>query len=122
MYTELGKFLRHLRIENKENLKMMATKLEISSAFLSALENGKKSMSDKLKEKLIEVYKLNETMIIELDEAIYITNQNVSINLIDSSLEKQKLGILFARSFNDLDENKLARIRSILKGDDKKCK
>ena len=120
MYTELGKFLRHLRIENRENLKMMAIKLEISSAFLSALENGKKSISDKLKEKLIETYQLNSEMILKLEEAISISNETVSINLTNSSMEKQKIGILFARSFNDLDESKLAKIRFILKGDDEK--
>ena len=42
MATTLGVFLRKLRLANDEILKDMAKNLGVSSAFLSAVENGKK--------------------------------------------------------------------------------
>ena len=42
MITAFGKFLRILRMDNGEILKTMAEKLEVTSSFLSAVENGKK--------------------------------------------------------------------------------
>lgn len=44
MLTGIGKFLRKLRIDNEEILKDMADALGVSSAFLSAVENGRKKM------------------------------------------------------------------------------
>ena len=44
MLTSLGRFLRKLRIDRGEILKNMAEKLEVTSSFLSAVENGKKRM------------------------------------------------------------------------------
>ena len=42
MITSLGTFLRKLRLAKGEILKDMAECLGVSSAFLSAVENGKK--------------------------------------------------------------------------------
>ena len=42
MLTSIGRFLRKLRIDHGEILKDMADALGVSSAFLSAVENGKK--------------------------------------------------------------------------------
>ena len=42
MITKLGDYLRKLRIRNQQILKNMADELGVSSAFLSAVENGKK--------------------------------------------------------------------------------
>ena len=42
MLTSIGKFLRKLRMSNGEILRDMAEALEVTSAFLSAVENGKK--------------------------------------------------------------------------------
>lgn len=56
MLTGIGKFLRKLRIDNEEILKDMADALGVSSAFLSAVENGKKKMPDSWIEKLKDIY------------------------------------------------------------------
>ena len=46
MTTKIGDFLRKLRLDKQQILKDMAEILNVSSAFLSAVENGKKSMPD----------------------------------------------------------------------------
>ena len=43
MLTSFGKFCRKLRINNGELLYDMAEKLDVSSAFLSKVENGKRN-------------------------------------------------------------------------------
>ena len=52
MLPSIGRFLRKLRIDNGEILKDMAEALGVSSAFLSAVENGKKKMPEGWIEKL----------------------------------------------------------------------
>ena len=117
MYTDLGKFLRHLRIENEETLMDMAKKLDVSAAFLSSIEHGKKNLPINLKKRLIEVYDLNSNQVTTLEESIDLSVSSLEINLQNVSKEKQKLGVLFARSFEDLDEDIIDKIRTIIKGE-----
>ena len=42
MLTQLGIFLRKLRLDSGEIMKEMAKKLKVSSSFLLAVENGEK--------------------------------------------------------------------------------
>lgn len=66
MITEYGKFLRKLRIDQGQILKTMAEKLGVSSAFLSAVENGKKKIPKTWEEKLVKEYKLDGEQLAEL--------------------------------------------------------
>ena len=47
MLTEFGKFVRKLRIDNGTVLGEMAKSIAVSSAYLSAVENGKKNIIEK---------------------------------------------------------------------------
>ena len=49
MLTEFGKILRKLRIDRQELLRDMAKNLEVSSAYLSAVETGKRKILPKNK-------------------------------------------------------------------------
>ena len=46
MLTEFGKCLRKIRIDKAELLKDMAEKLQVTSAYLSAVEHGKREIPD----------------------------------------------------------------------------
>ncbi|MDO4594477.1 MAG: helix-turn-helix transcriptional regulator [Tissierellia bacterium] len=59
MLTELGIYLRKLRLDNHEIMKDMAKKLEVSTSFLSAVENGKKKMPESWIDRLVDLYDLN---------------------------------------------------------------
>ena len=48
MLTKFGKELRKIRIENDEILKDMADKLNVTAAYLSAVENGNRKVPDAL--------------------------------------------------------------------------
>lgn len=60
-------FLRHLRIRHgNERLYQMARKLDVSSAYLSTIENGKRQPSDAFIDRLEKVYHLKHEEIVEL--------------------------------------------------------
>ena len=104
MLTKVGKLLRQMRLNNDEILKDMAEKLDVTSSFLSAIENGKKKMPKTMRAKLIEMYELSANEISALDDAIMESNDSVEINIKALSEEKKGLAISFARSFGELSD------------------
>lgn len=114
MLTSIGKFLRKLRIDRGEILKTMADKLEVSSAFLSAVENGKKKMPESWYEKLSAAYSFSEEQKEALWAAAMDSNETVEINLQNAMQGNRKLAISFARHFNSLDDETCKKIMEML--------
>lgn len=115
MLTSIGKFLRKLRISNGEILKDMAEALGVSSAFLSAVENGKKKMPESWRQKLQSIYLLTTEQTHELQAAIIDTNDSVELNLQNATPGNRALAISFAREFDSLDDETSKKIFEILK-------
>ena len=115
MLTSIGKFLRKERIDHEEILKDMAEKLGVSSAFLSAVENGKKKMPEIWFEKLKSIYSFTAEQAEELQKAIIDTNNMVEIELKNASKINKDLAISFAREFDSLDDETSKQILKILK-------
>ena len=82
MLTELAKYLRKLRIDKGQRLKDMADILDISSANLSAVENGKRKPQYKMMEDIISKYHLNDEEQNELWDAFATTREEVSFSLL----------------------------------------
>lgn len=115
MLTEVGKYLRKLRIDRGEILRDMAVKLNVSSAFLSAVENGKKNMPDTWVTKLAAIYELSSIQVDELKNAILKSRNEVELNLRNVPDENRQLAISFARQFDSLDEETVKSIMRLLK-------
>ncbi len=115
MYTEVGKFLRHLRIEKGETLREMAINLDYSSAFLSAIETGKKRAPNDFFDKISELYVLTKEKKEELTNAIDNSLESIKIDFENATPEKQRVGVLFARSFDKIDEDTLKDIENLIK-------
>lgn len=115
MLTPIGKFLRKLRIDSNELLNDMADKLCVSSAFLSAVENGKKRMPPTWKDLIIDAYNLNSDQADDFCSAIAECENKIEIHLNDFSDEQKKLAITLARKFSDLDSKQMALFNKILK-------
>ncbi len=115
MLTSIGRFLRKLRIDNGEILKDMAEALGVSSAFLSAVENGKKKMPESWIEKLAAVYSFTAAQTEELCAAVIDTNDSVELNLQNATPGNRALAISFAREFDSLDDETSKKIFEILK-------
>ena len=111
MLTKFGKKLRALRLENDQRLKDMADKLEVTAAYLSAVENGKRSVPDSWIEKLSISYKLSEEEIEELQKLAYENKTDIKIDLNNA---EKGLALSFARKFKDLSNEQVCEIQKIL--------
>lgn len=114
MLTNLGKFLRKLRIDHGEILKDMADKLNVTVSFLSAVENGKKRMPSGWNEQICNLYSLTEQQKADFTTAVAETAEAIEMNLAPASINRRELAVSFARSFNSLDDDQAEEIRNIL--------
>lgn len=110
MITEYGKFLRKLRIDQGQILKTMAEKLGVSSAFLSAVENGKKKIPKTWEEKLVKEYKLDEEQLAELRRSQQDSQQLIEINLAMLTDAQKDTAFAFARSLERFDTQDLSNL------------
>ena len=102
-----------------EILKNMADRLEVSSAFLSAIENGKKRMPPSMREKVVTLYGLKPEEIDDLDNAILESADSVEISIRSLSEERKKLAVTFARSFGEFSDEDICHITEYLKNRNK---
>jgi transcriptional regulator with XRE-family HTH domain len=114
MLTSLGRFLRKLRIDRGEILKDMADKLEVSSSFLSAVENGKKRMPSAWNNEIVKLYQLDPDDQITFTKAIAETEESVEMNFSQASYQNREVAISFARKFIDFDDEQVEEIKKIL--------
>ena len=109
--SDFGKFMRKLRIDKNLILKDVAEMLEVSSAFLSAVEMGKKSIPAKWIELIPEKLELNDIEKQKLQKAIRLSkhtititeNDDVSIEMLEllarkcTSISKEQIQKIFER-------------------------
>ena len=101
MYTQFGKFLRILRLDNGDLLKDMADKLEVSSAFLSAVETGKKNIPENWYDKIRLLYLLSDQRCAELKHSIKVSKTSEKLKLTNNSPQNVQVALQFARRFNE---------------------
>ena len=109
MVNNFGKFCRKLRIDAGELLYDMATRLGVSSAFLSKVENGKKKPPKNWREILIRDYCLNEMQIRELDQYIFEAQNYDSIDISDWEESDKMMMLSFARKFGSINKDALRK-------------
>ncbi|MBP3695163.1 MAG: helix-turn-helix transcriptional regulator [Thermoguttaceae bacterium] len=104
MITSFGKILRKIRIDSGEILKNMADRLEISSAYLSAIENGRRVIPETLVHQLQVAYSLSAEVVQELQKAKDESMMYIRIDLEKSSPLQKNAAIIFQRSFESIDD------------------
>lgn len=109
--TEFCKLMRKIRFDSNESLRAMAKRLNISAAFLSSLELGKKQIPADYQNKIAVEYQLDEQDCKALEEAIYKTNNRVTIGLKDLNSDKKDLTLMFARHINTMDDELIKELR-----------
>lgn len=118
--TEIGKFLKKLRIDQGEVLLTMAQKLGVTPSFLSAVELGKKKMPYEWNLKIRSAYRLTPSQEDALDEAISASEKAVILDFGEASPNAKKLAVLFARSFSDLTDEQLDAIKKLMQNEENK--
>ncbi|MCG6839337.1 helix-turn-helix transcriptional regulator [Fusobacterium nucleatum] len=113
MKGDLSKFLAIKRIENNENLFDMAKKLDISLAYLSSIENGKREIPKDFFEKIKKNYSLNLSEEEKLKKIILYTKKIV-IDMKELSEDRKDISLRYARKIQTLSEEKLKKLKEIL--------
>ena len=112
--TEFGKFSRKLRIDNGELLKDMAIKLNVTVSYLSAVEIGKRNITEKWEEEIVRAYHLNLQEREELKEAIIYSKKVFKINVENFEKEEKDLILMLARKVDNMDEKEKNNLKQIL--------
>jgi len=103
MITDFGKVLRKLRIDNGEVLRDMAIKLNISSAYLSAIEVGKRPVPAQMIENLQIMYSLTDESVEQLRNAADTSMKSINLNLDGVDGAKRSAALVFARNLENMD-------------------
>lgn len=114
MVTAFGKFLRNLRMDVGELLLNMADKLNVSPAFLSGVENGKRKIPAGWVDRISALYQLNDDQKTDLQNAYFETNESVEIGLNQLQMPQKNLLFSFARKLESISDDDVELINRIL--------
>ncbi len=118
MVTTFGKFLRKIRIDHDEYLYDMAQKLGVTSAYLSAVENGKRTIPGSWIGQIITMYCLSDQDAKDLEDAAQLSAKTIEVN-IDSASELQKrVALSFARKFDSFSHDDLEKMLKFCQSSD----
>ncbi len=112
--TKFGLFIRQSRLIKGVNLKQMAESMDMKPSFLSALELGKKAISDETIEKIINYLELDEVQQKELKEAAERSQPIAKVNLTTESVRDRELVLMFARKFREISDEEKQRLEDLL--------
>lgn len=112
--TKFGKLIRTTRIEKEIMLKDMAEALGMTSAYLSALELGKRALPADMGEKVINYFQFNELESEALNKAIDASQPTLKMDLKNNSSDERELLHAFARGFGQLSEEKRQKLRELI--------
>ena len=113
MLTKLGKLLRVVRIEKGESMRTMASKLDLSLSYLSAIENGKRNVPNGFEELFANTYELNEEEREELKAAVQDSTDKVKFSV--DNMDNTRKEILFALAENQLDDDTIVELCEVIK-------
>ena len=115
MLTVFGKFSRKLRIDHGELIKDMANKLGVTSAYVSAVEVGKRKIPEEWLNMMKQFYNMTQEEENEMHRAYDQSVSQVKIDLTDASPDYRETAMVFARELKNLDENDVKDILEKIK-------
>lgn len=109
-------YLKSLRLRSDdERLSDMAKKLGVSASYLSTVENQKRRMNDKLFQKIVEVYTLDDEEEKKLDLLRNLASKEFNVSLDEMEDEKKETIVKFLSSVDDLSKEDVEKINLLLK-------
>jgi transcriptional regulator with XRE-family HTH domain len=120
MLSPLGKEIRKMRLDHEDTprLKDMAEALGVSSAYLSAIETGRKSASPALVDKICDLFKADDAKRQELRRLAMNSTKYVQLQLTGQSSKSRELATAFARRFPSLDEDTVETLLQVIQQDE----
>lgn len=114
MFTPLGKYLRKQRIDRGMTLMQMAKGIDVSSAFLSAVETGKKSPPKGFVARITTFLNLGKEQMDNLSKLVDASAREVRISLDHSKDDTRIMVSAFARRLERLSNDDMEAIMRIL--------
>jgi HTH-type transcriptional regulator, competence development regulator len=114
MLTPLGKQIRVLRLDKHIRLKDMAEAFGVRSSFLSALENGRKSLPEGWIKKLDQYFAGMGLKESDWGKLAELSRPKISIDLEDANEFDRETCLVFGRHFLDLPLERKEKIRRLL--------
>ncbi len=118
MATKIAKFLRKLRIDSDKSLGDMAEDLDLSAAYLSAIENGRRTAPEEMKDNLFAKYSLSEGQKLEFARLVAESRKKVEIGLKgiqeDILPEYVDTAVMFAHDLSQMNRQQLAEVKEFL--------
>ena len=114
MLTDFGRFLRKIRSDCGEILRDMAEKLNVSAAYLSAVEMGKRNIPQQWVNRISELYNLSDEDKIKLNNAADNSAKSITLSFENTNSSQKEAAILFARNFENVDNETLDKIKKLL--------
>ncbi|MBQ7570119.1 MAG: helix-turn-helix transcriptional regulator [Synergistaceae bacterium] len=114
MLNAFGQWLRKFRIDKGLLLKDMAATLGVSSAFLSAIETGRKNIPDGIVDKICDCYDFDDSLRFSIEDAVNKSKQKLTLDFSDMTSDSKELAFAFAKSFQALDQKDREQILTIL--------
>lgn len=118
MITEIGKQLRLLRINTGDSLRTMSTKLGISAAYLSSIENGKRNVPDEFDKLIFGAYSLSEREMKVIKGSIYNSKDKHTVDL--TTIDDKKKKVLLALTEENLHEDTIDKLCALISEDNNK--
>ena len=114
--TPFGKHIRDLRKARGVTLKEMARSLDISSAYLSALEHGRRGRPSRvLVHQICAYFNIIWDEAEELQQLARISHPKVSVDTSGLNPEATELANLISQKIRKLPRDKIDRLLTILK-------
>ena len=112
--TPFGKLIRILRIEEEVKTKDMADEIGVSVAYLSAVETGKKKLSDSFIDSVVSFFSAKGIESDKIYNAADKSKQEFTIKVKESPDESRELVAQFARKFQSLTDEDTKQLIDIL--------
>lgn len=108
--TEFGKIVRKARVEAEISLLQMANELQVSSAFLSGMETGRKKITEEWVSKIENLFSKRGIYLSDLAVAADVSNQSVSLDGLNPTHQMLIAG--FART--SLSSQEMENLKTLL--------
>ena len=113
--TPLGKFLRKRRDLLDLTLREVAKKLGVSSAYLSAIDYGKKTISPAVLDKLVALFALSENEVSHMHLLMKLSSEDLTVDLSTCSKSMKLLFVELSTNSTAISSEKIKVIRSIIR-------
>lgn len=115
MLSLFGKEVRKIRIDKGITMQHLSNSMAISSAHLSGMETGKRTITKGMLCKMIYVLKPSKAQLHQLYYTASLSNGVVRLKLANISDDLKNMVINFSLVFSTLSDNSISKINKILK-------